>query len=112
MKALYRTKDGRIQFEVQAENVKGVFKEIAAIQEIFDAEKECGYCKSNDIRLQHRNVDDNDFFELTCNGCGARFQFGQNKKGGGLFPKRRSENGPLPDGGWAKFKPSDKTRAA
>lgn len=104
MKAHYKTKDGRIVFEVQAETPKEIFKQIAAVQETFEADQRCGCCQSADIRFQTRNVDDNDFFELRCNACYARFQFGQNKKGGSLFPKRKGDDGALlPDRGWAKY---------
>ena len=56
------------------------------------------------VQFRVRNVEDNDYYELVCRGCGARFAFGQNKKGGGLFPKRRGEDGKsLPDRDWAKW---------
>ena len=42
--------------------------------------------------------------------CGAKLAFGANKKGGGLFPKRKDADGNwLPDGGWQKWNPKTKT---
>jgi hypothetical protein len=111
MKATYKTKSGQLMFEVVSETPKGVFKEIAAIQEIFDAEQQCGKCGGKHIKFIAREVEGNDFYELQCEDCDARFQFGQRKKGGDLFPKRRGENGPLPNGGWAVYRPKDSAAA-
>jgi len=103
VKAHYRTKNGQITFEVQGEQVKDLFEQIAGVQEVFEAECECGLCKSKNVNFRVRTVDDNKYYELACE-CGARFQFGQNKKGGGLFPKRKDkESMLLPNGGWAKW---------
>ena len=113
MKAHYRTANGRITFEVQAETVKALFKEIAGIQEVFDADTDCGCCKSSAIHFQARQVDNYDFYELVCLDCRARFQFGQAKKGGALFPKRKDEDGKLlPNRGWSKFVPKGEAAAA
>lgn len=112
MKAHYRTANGRLTFEVQAETVKALFTEVAKIQEVFDAESTCGCCKSHDIRFQHRQVEEFDYYELRCNSCSARFQFGQSKKGGALFPKRKAENGNYLDNrGWSKFKSDKESKA-
>jgi hypothetical protein len=114
MKAHYRTANGRLTFEVQGETVKNVFREISLVQEVFDAESECGCCKGKDIRFQSRQVDDYDFYELSCGNveCRARFAFGQAKKGGGLFPKRKDEDGKwLPNHGWSKYEPKKSGRA-
>jgi hypothetical protein len=38
--------------------------------------------------------------------CGARLSFGVHKKGGGLFPKRKDNEGNwLSDNGWVKWNP-------
>ena len=106
MKARYRTGDGRIEFELEAENAKGLFGAIASIQEVFDIERRCGVCQCEDLKYQMRLVDDNDFYELVCMNqqCRARFSFGQHKKGGGLFPKRKDGDGNwIPSGGWVKW---------
>lgn len=104
MKAHYKTANGRITFEVQGETVKAIFKEIALVQEVFDADRKCGLCKSENLSFRARQVDDYDFYELGCKDCHARLAFGQAKKGGGLFPKRKAEDGEyLPNQGWSRF---------
>lgn len=106
MEVSYRTQNGRFTFKVQGEDVKAIFAQIAAVQEVFDADTECGCCQSKDIRFLHRKVDDYLFYELSCNACHARFSFGQAKKGGALFPKRKDENGEWsPNRGWSKWQP-------
>ena len=103
MEAQYRTRDGRILIKVEAEHQKSLFKGLAAVQEVFEAEAECGCCQSKELKFRVRVVDENEFYELACS-CGARFEFGQHKKGGSLFPKRRAEDGTaLPNRGWAKW---------
>lgn len=111
MKAHFRTQDNRITFEVEGIDQKAVFKQIALVQEVFDAESECGCCQSKAIRLRVRMADDNEYYEIVCEECHARFQFGQAKKGGTLFPKRRDESGALPNRGWARWE-GKKGRAA
>lgn len=106
MKARYTTQNGQITFEVDGENAKALFSQIASIQEVFDAEHACGMCNSTDIRYLARKVDDFDFYELACRGCRARFAFGQAKKGGALFPKRKDEDGNwINNNGWTRFEP-------
>lgn len=109
MEAQYKTRNGRLLIKVEAEHQKGLFKELAAAQEVFESESECGCCHSQELRFRVRVVDENEFYELACN-CGARFEFGQHKKGGSLFPKRRAEDGAaLPNRGWAKWEPAAPT---
>lgn len=106
MKVQYKAQSGRLIFEVEGETPKALFSNIAAIQEVFDAERVCGVCGCEDIRFLARKVDDFDFYELACQArdCRARFAFGQAKKGGSLFPKRKDDdNHWLPNGGWAKW---------
>jgi len=110
MKVHYRTGDGRITFEVEADGQKGVFKEIAKLQEVFEAECACGACTSTRIRFQHRKSGKYDYFEMVCNDCRARFEYGQALEGGTLFPKRREKGKPLPNGGWTKFTPELKQK--
>jgi len=104
MEAQIKSADGRMIFKLEGDTVKTLFKAIAGVQEVFTRETHCGCCKSHDIHFRVRTIDENDFYELACGDCGARFEFGQNKKGGGLFPKRKDENGkPLANGGWGKY---------
>lgn len=102
MKILYKVND-KLTFELEGEGQKEIFKELATIQEIFSEEK-CGLCGSNNIRFVVRNVDGNDYYELRCLDCGAVLAFGQHKKGGTLFPKRKDDDGNyMPNKGWHKF---------
>ena len=104
MKAHYRTRDGRVTIEVEGESIKDVFKKIASVQEAFEADADCGCCKSTSLRLKHRVAGEFDFYEMACLDCNARLQLGQTKVGGNLFPKRKDDTGNwLPDRGWAKW---------
>jgi hypothetical protein len=102
MKASYKLSD-KLQFEVEGEGQKEIFKEIASIQEIF-GETKCGMCGSENIKFVVRVVEDNEYYELRCMDCGATLAFGQHKKGGTLFPKRKDEKGEyMPNRGWYKW---------
>jgi hypothetical protein len=102
MKVFYKASD-KLSFELEASGQKEIFKELALIQEIFSEEK-CGLCKSQSLRFIVRNVEGNDYYELRCADCGAVLAFGQHKKGGTLFPKRKDDdNNWLPNNGWHKW---------
>ena len=104
MEAQYKTSNGRLVFKVTAENAKAMFQEIARVQDVFEAESACGACSSENIRFVARKVEDFEYHELQCLDCGAAFRFGQSKTGGGLFPKRKDDQGvPLPNRGWQKY---------
>lgn len=109
MKAHYRTANGRLTFELQAEDTKGLFRQISEVQEVYDAESACGLCGCTALRYLARKVEDYDFYELACTNmdCRATFEFGQKKKGGALFPKRKDDDGRfLPSGGWSRYVPA------
>ena len=91
MKLIYKAND-KLEFELEASGQKEIFKELALIQEVF-SEAKCGLCGSTNIRFVTRSVDGNDYYELRCNDCGAVLAFGQHKKGGTLFPKRKDDEG-------------------
>jgi hypothetical protein len=104
MKLNYKVSD-KLSFELEGEGQKEIFKELASIQEIF-GEESCGLCKSRNLRYVVRNVDGNDYYELRCADCGAILAFGQHKKGGTLFPRRKDDEGKwLPNRGWHKYTP-------
>lgn len=117
MKAHYKTADGRIVFEVNGENPKALFEQIAGVQGLFEAETECGVCRGmkdgqphgKGIRFTCRSDNEgNKYYGLLCLNCFAEFHFGQHRTGGGLFPKRKKEGEGgklenLPNRGWAKF---------
>jgi hypothetical protein len=90
--------------EVEAADIKGLFHAIADVQEVIDADDKCGRCQSNEIRHQVREVEQYKYYELVCESCAARLQFGQLRVGGGLYPKRKDPKGKLlPNRGWATY---------
>ena len=94
---------GNVSVEFEAETVKDVFKDLSVFQEVF-SENTCGKCGSGNLRYVVRENEGNEYFELKCKGCHAKLAFGVNKKGGGLFPKRKDIDGNwLPDNGWMKW---------
>ena len=102
MKLRYKVGE-KLEFELEGAGQKEIFKELTAIQEIF-GEDACGVCGSKNIKFIVRNIENNDYFELRCSDCGAILAFGQHKKGGTLFPKRKDEDGHyLPNKGWHKW---------
>jgi len=104
MKAKYKVGD-KLEFELDGAGQKELFKEIASIQEIF-GENKCGICGSENIKFIVRVVDDNEYYELRCMDCGAILSYGQHKKGGTLFPKRKDSDGNyMPNNGWHKWTP-------
>lgn len=106
MKIRYQDSNGSFSVELEGDTQKDLFSNLAKFQEIF-GETSCGKCGSTNLKFVVRNVDDNEYYEIRCLDCGARLQFGCNKKGGGLFPKKKDENGNwLPDRGWVKYNKS------
>lgn len=105
MKLTYTTRNGKISVEVEGDSHRDLFEQINKFQEVFE-EDVCGKCGHENIRFVVRTVDDNQYYELRCSSCGARLAFGANKKGGGLFPRRKDSEGTwLPDNGWVKWNP-------
>lgn len=109
----------RVSVIVNSESQKGLFKELAAADEVF-GEKNCGMCKSENIHFKVRTVEENDYYELTCDDCFAKLSYGQNKKGNTIFPKRKLADNGKPDqehgrynktAGWTKFRGEGNTEA-
>lgn len=105
MKVEYTILNGKLKVQVEASTVREVWKELANIDEVFNVDK-CGACGGNDLKFVVRTVDENDYYEIKCQNtkCLCRLQFGANKKGGGLFPKRKDAEGKtIGKYGWAKW---------
>lgn len=92
-------KSGNTLIQVEGEDQISVFKEIASAQETFGEEK-CGKCGNTNLKYVVRKTKDSEgeefeYPELRCtNGkCRAKLSFGQEKKGGGLFPIRFERDG-------------------
>jgi hypothetical protein len=97
----------QLEFELNADSARDLFQQVAQIQEIFEAETQCGCCQSEEIRYSYREVDQYKFYELVCGECSAQFRFGQKKVTLDLFPKRTEDGKPLPNHGWSKYEPKD-----
>jgi len=93
----------------EADTQAEAFKVISAIHEVFGV-TECGACKS-EVFPRVRVVEDNAYHEICCTNpkCRSVLAYGQNKKGGGLFPKRKDKDGNwLPNNGFVKYVPGQK----
>lgn len=110
MKLQYTTQDGRFTVEVEGKTQTEVFKQLAEFQEVF----EVGPCVrgkkiSTKLKFQVREVEGNEYFEIVCTDedsdlRNAKLAFGQHKKGGTLFPRRKDADGKwLPNNGWVKY---------
>lgn len=107
MKATYQS--GKLSVQFDCETQKDLFSQLSAFQEVF-GETTCGKCGSDNLRFVVRENEGNEYYELRCLDCGAKLQYGVNKKGGTLFPKRKNAEGEwLPDKGWTKWNPKTKT---
>ena len=101
MKVNYTLKNLSVTFDCDTQ--KDLFAQLASFEEVF-GETACGKCGSENLRFVVRENDGNEYYELRCNDCGAKLAFGVNKKGGGLFPRRKNQDGEwLPDKGWTKW---------
>lgn len=98
MELQYKTFDGRYTAKFAGNDVKDLFRQIAAFEEIFAANTLCRNCECENTRLSVRDVDGNAYYERICNKCGYKFAFGQTKKGQNLFPKYDKGKG-----GWHKW---------
>lgn len=110
MKLTYTTADGRLTVELEAETQTGLWKELAAFQDVF----EDNVCVKNgktseDVRYIVRTDDEeNEYFEKrVASGplAGTKKSYGQYKKPKGyLFAKSKDKDGNwLPDNGWVKY---------
>ena len=110
MKVVYTTGCGRLTAEFEAENQSELWRQVASFQEVFESALICrkGGKESSDIRfIVRQDAEENEYFEArVVSGplAGTKKAFGQNKKGGGLFPRNKDKDGNwLPDGGWVKW---------
>ena len=122
MKINYTTKNGRLNFEFEADNQVGAWKTLASLQEVFE-ESKCLKCGGENLRFVVRKsqykdkgkVKDCDYHELKCGSCGAKLAFGVLDDGSyNLFPKRKDKEGQwlgkkikegeeVPTYGWVKW---------
>ena len=102
MKAILKLSE-RLTLEVEGENQKELFENMAKVQEVFNEETPPG-AKGLNTRYVVRVVDDNKFYEMRCQETGQVLSFGCHKKGNTLFPKRRDDSGQtVGKNGWHKY---------
>lgn len=111
MKAMYKSMNGRLVIESERSSIKDLFRDLAEIQEILDADQACGVCGGTNLRyrVRHHTKANKTFeyFELVCaaDNCRAVLEFGQKQDMVGLFPRRKDEQGWRPNRGWTRFTP-------
>ena len=108
----------KVFIEGQGDTHTAVFEELASLQEVFGEFHKCRKCGGEALRFVVRmDKDDNKYYEIHCQNrsCRAKLSYGQHKKGGGLYPRRKEtdkqnvmggavEAGAyLPDNGWIKW---------
>ena len=119
MQLTYKTANGRISVTLEGDTQKDVWEELAAFQEVFentvcsarvDVDGKKVVVSSDNVVFRVRVVEDNPYYELVCVEPGPLYgykkSFGQNKKGGGLFPKSPEKDDPnvvLGFQGWHKY---------
>ena len=109
MNVTYSTPNGRMSVEFQVDTQVDLFQQLAFFQEVF-GEASCGKCGSENLRFVVRNVEDNLFYEIRCQDCGARLELGVMKKGGRLYPRRKDKDGSwLSDKGWQRWNSKTKS---
>lgn len=101
----------------EADKQTTLFEQLASLQEVFGQEK-CGKCGCTNLQFSVReDADENKYYELKCTNlqCRAVLAFGQRKKGGALFPRRKQsdddgEKKYLPDNGWMRYNAKTKQK--
>lgn len=94
---------GNYTFELEGQDIKEIWKQLSYIGELF-TDRKCGKCGSDNITPNHRVVEDNSYFEMKCHDCSHALAFGQHKKGGTLFPKRKNKDDTWKQNrGWEKY---------
>lgn len=99
-------KGSHLIFDIEGDTIKEAFRELAEIQEVFEADKCCGRCGCESIQYRVRSIDKNEFFELVCRECQSTLPLGQTKDGERLYPKRKGDHG-----GWLEAYRGDRQEA-
>lgn len=100
MKIRYKT--AKCEIEVEGDDTKACFDEVASAIEVFGATT-CGACDSTNTVPVLRENQGVQYRDMRCQDCGAALGFGQRKSDGALFPRRTKEGHPLPGNGWQKY---------
>jgi hypothetical protein len=101
----FKTHDGHV-IECEVGKVKDAFEFLAAMGEAFGVEL-CGACQSVNIRRVCRKAQGFSFYELRCNDCSHRLEFGVLQDSERLYPRRKDpKTGQWRDhNGWYKYEP-------
>jgi len=92
--------------EIEADTFCEAFESLSSVEEVFN-NTVCGACGSQ-AKFVVRTNDAGDFYEMKCSNskCRARLSYGKHKKGGGIFPKRKDNDGNwLDNNGWVVYRP-------
>ena len=101
-KFTYSDNEG-LKAEFECETQRELWGQVSRFQEVF-CEKRCGKCDEEDLRFSVRDHEENQYYELRCQGCNAKLSFGCHKKGGGLYPRRKDAEGNwIQDNGWLRW---------
>jgi hypothetical protein len=110
MELLYKTADGRYEVKFEGKTQTDLIEQLASFQEVFEnSVATYNGVESTSVRWQVREVDGNKFYEQVCTDNdpkirGARLSYGCHKKGGGVFAKRKNEDGTYnKNNGWKRF---------
>lgn len=103
----YDITSGRLQARFEANTMQETIEHISELNRILRADTNCGFCESDDLRVQMRRTKEGfKYYELTCGNpeCGARLQLHEQKNEARTMYVVHYENGePLPNRGWEKW---------
>lgn len=103
MKVTYNS--GKYNVEVEG-GIKEIFEQLATFDSVFGNAKNKANGSEN-IGFRCREVDGNKYYEMYDRDTFHTLKFGQTKKDGSLFPRRKDADGNwLDDGGWVKWDPN------
>lgn len=102
MKVTYQS--GKYNVEVEG-GIKEIFEQLATFDSVFGNAKNKANGSEN-IGYRVREVDGNKYYEMYDRDTYHTLKFGQTKKDGSLFPRRKDADGNwLDDNGWTLYKP-------
>ncbi len=98
MKLEYMSANKRFKLTFEGDE-KQLFQQVGQFQEVFENQNTCGNksCGSDNVTFNVREVEGNKYYEKRCQDCGMKFQYGQHKQGGTLFPNNSK--------GWHRWTP-------
>lgn len=116
MKLTYTTKNGSMTIELEGKTQVDLMEQLASFQEVFEQkcvvkDEDGKFTESDDVRAVVRNVTSEGkeytYYEWRVNSGplrGYKLALGCHQKGGGLFPKRKDDEGKwLENNGWTKW---------